>query len=108
MSQTLRSQITQKVKEALLDITRNMAVDLTHHACSQLDRLTNDEIADLARLPATIMTPPEEQLLAVAQCNRVARCLLMATYADRIRQQWQAESTVRDTKRVARWLKNRF
>lgn len=82
---------------AIREVCRNAGEDIADYLRAELRKLTDDELHALRGM-------------CIGKSNgfyRVARVMLCALGPERIDQQWQADSTIKDTKRVRRWLRNR-
>jgi len=95
-----KARLTPEEQAQLLaevdEICQSIGNDLSSHIREKLALLTNGEVQQL-----------RGTTFAGRHFYRIARVLVCALAAERIERQWQAESTIADTKRVKRWLRNR-
>lgn len=94
MTPEQRQDCLLKLSATIGELLNSVTNDLTAHLLAKSTKLADDELLELTR--------------GNVQHYRAARCLLVALAAARIAGQWQCESTIRDTRRVARWLRNRY
>lgn len=88
-----REEATRSTHKAIDEICATIGADLAGHVKAQCDKLTDGELRSLRTQPGHY---------------RAARLLIVLHAADRISQQWNAESYAPDLRRLKKWLRNRY